>query len=72
MGLTQNRCGTNPWILAQADRSAVTRNYRLMAGVAEEQRYVHNDKTKSIMSEYNKVRYCMFTFRNKVLLYVYI
>ena len=38
VGLTQNRGAINRWILAQADRSAVTRNCQLMAGVAEEQR----------------------------------
>ena len=38
VGLTQNRGAINWWILAQADRSAVTRNCQLMAGVAEEQR----------------------------------
>ena len=38
VGLTQNRGAINRCILAQADRSAVTRNCQLMAGVAEEQR----------------------------------
>ncbi|CAB4002634.1 Hypothetical predicted protein [Paramuricea clavata] len=38
VGLTQNRGAINRWILAQADRSAITRKCQLMAGVAEEQR----------------------------------
>lgn len=38
VGLTKNRGAINRWILAQADRSAVTRKCQLMAGVAEEQR----------------------------------
>ncbi|XP_028415026.1 uncharacterized protein LOC114538109 [Dendronephthya gigantea] len=38
VGLTQNRAAINRWILAQADRSAITRKCELMAGVAEEQR----------------------------------
>ena len=38
VGLTQNGGAINRWILAQADRSAVTRNCQLMAGVAEEKR----------------------------------
>ena len=40
MGLTQNRAAIHRWILAQADRSAITRKCELMAGVAEEQRYL--------------------------------
>lgn len=52
VGLTQNGSAINRWILAQADRSdtdksAAARNCQLMAGIAEEQRFAHNDKTKS-------------------------
>ena len=38
VALTQNRGAVDRWILAQADRSAITRKCQLMAGVAEEQR----------------------------------
>ena len=40
MGLTQNRAVIHRWILAQADRPAITRKCELMAGVADEQRYL--------------------------------
>ena len=40
MGLTQNRAAIHRWILAQADRSAITRKCELMAGVADKQRYL--------------------------------
>ena len=47
MGLTQNRAAIHRWILAQADRSAITRKCELMAGVADEQRYL-----KTILNRY--------------------
>ena len=47
VGLTQNRAAIHRWILAQADRSAITRKCELMAGVADEQRYL-----KTILNRY--------------------
>ena len=41
VGTTQNRGAIHRWILAQADRSAITRECKLMAGVAEEQSYIN-------------------------------
>lgn len=41
VGMTQNRGAIHRWVLAQADRSAITRKCKLMASVAEEQRYIN-------------------------------
>ncbi len=51
VGLTQNRAAINRWILAQPDRSAITRKCELMEGVAEEQRYY-------TVKYYKYCRYC--------------